>query len=313
MSGVGRAAPHTDDAERVKLEPPDISAHRAGNTGIPYVTTLDSGHPGPHVAISAVMHGNEVSGAIAVDHLLQSSLSPHRGKLSLVFANVSAFETFDLMNPNASRFINEDMNRLWADGATDGRKNVERSRVQILRPFFDTVDMLLAGPSDKGRDLARSLESPAVIVCDTGHANGMRLRNFGRFNSTAHPHASILAECGQHWRAGTDRLAIDTYYRFLQAAGMITADVGAAHIVEGTLPNFWVEVTDSFVPRRKGAAFVEPFIGMEAIAEAGTPIAHDSADVIRTPYDDYVLIMPTRRLAVGQTAVRLGRRHMFDG
>lgn len=36
-------------------------------------------------------------------------------------------------------------------------------------------------------------------------------------------------------------------------------------------------------------------------------IAHDGDEPVTTPYDDCILIMPSRRLAVGQTAVRLGR------
>ena len=40
---------------------------------------------------------------------------------------------------------------------------------------------------------------------------------------------------------------------------------------------------------------------------AGTVIAYDGTRPIRTPYDDCVLIMPSRRLAPGLTAVRLGR------
>jgi hypothetical protein len=39
-------------------------------------------------------------------------------------------------------------------------------------------------------------------------------------------------------------------------------------------------------------------------------IAHDGSTPIRTPYDDCILIMPSRRLASGLTAVRLG--HFVD-
>ena len=38
-----------------------------------------------------------------------------------------------------------------------------------------------------------------------------------------------------------------------------------------------------------------------------TLIGRDNGHEVRTPYDDCVLIMPSRRLARGQTAVRLGR------
>ena len=42
-----------DETYKVELTPPDISAYREGNTGIPHVTTFDSGKPGPHVMINA--------------------------------------------------------------------------------------------------------------------------------------------------------------------------------------------------------------------------------------------------------------------
>jgi len=48
----------------VSLTPPDISAYRAGNIGVEYVHQFDSGNPGPHVMISAVVHGYEQFGFI---------------------------------------------------------------------------------------------------------------------------------------------------------------------------------------------------------------------------------------------------------
>ncbi len=52
---------------------------------------------------------------------------------------------------------------------------------------------------------------------------------------------------------------------------------------------------------------------MEVIAKPGTVIAHDGHNAITTPYDDWVLIMPARRLVKNQTGARLGRLHPFAG
>jgi predicted deacylase len=317
---------HAGNAKRVELEPPDITAYRAGNTDIPHVTSFSSGRSGPHAAIVALTHGNEISGALALDHLLRSDLRPAIGTLSLVFANVDAYAEFDPHNPNASRYIDHDMNRLWAEDVTVDRKSVEARRVQALRPFFETVDLLLdlhsmqsespalllAGPGDKGRNFSRSLSSPAVIVCDPGHANGTRLRDFGAFNTADQPQKSVLAECGQHWKSGTATMAIDTAYRFLLALGMTTASMAVNCLLPDNTPAHWIEVTGSFVPHNDNAQFTKPFVGMEVIADRDTVIAHDGEAPIRTPYDDCVLIMPSRRLVAGQTAVRLGRRYRFE-
>ena len=53
--------------------------------------------------------------------------------------------------------------------------------------------------------------------------------------------------------------------------------------------------------------FVETFNGLEVIPKAGTVIAYDGDAPVATPYDDCVLIMPSRRLNPGASAVRLGR------
>ena len=68
----------TDLRFPVELEAPDISAYRNGNTGVEYVTTFDSGRAGPHVMVSAVVHGNELCGAIVLDWLLKMEAAPTR-------------------------------------------------------------------------------------------------------------------------------------------------------------------------------------------------------------------------------------------
>ncbi len=53
--------------------------------------------------------------------------------------------------------------------------------------------------------------------------------------------------------------------------------------------------------------FAGAFHGLEVIARAGTVIGTDGDRPIATPYDDCVLIMPSRRLRRGESAVRFGR------
>jgi predicted deacylase len=315
----GGVPPQTDTIE---LTPPEIARYQAGNTGIPFVTTHESGRPGPHVMVCALMHGNEISGAYALDHLHRHDVRPVYGQLSLVFANVAAYGLFDRGNPYAARFVDEDMNRLWnPETLSRDFRSVERVRARALRPLIDRVDhlldlhsmltgvqpLLLCGPSEKGRAFARRLASPATIVADSGHADGTRLRDYGRFNTPGDPRTSLLAECGPHWHTGTAEMAIDTAYRFLLATGTIAAETATAHLGPTAPPDQWVEVTHRFVPQTDNATFVRPFTGLETIPDAGTVFARDGNREIVTPFDNCVLIMPARRLAKGQTGVRLGR------
>jgi hypothetical protein len=68
-----------------------------------------------------------------------------------------------------------------------------------------------------------------------------------------------------------------------------------------------IAVTEAVTSSSPDFRFLREFHGLEIIPKAGTAIARDGGRVITTPYDDCVLIMPSRILAPRQTAVRLGR------
>src|SRR5205814_9286185 len=68
-----------------------------------------------------------------------------------------------------------------------------------------------------------------------------------------------------------------------------------------------IQVTEAVTITGDKFEFVQNFRGLEVLSPKGTLIGRDNGREVRTPYDDCVLIMPSRRLAKGQTAVRLGR------
>jgi len=306
----------------VDLVPPDISPYRKGNTGLDYVTTFDSGKPGPHVLVNALTHGNEICGAIAVDGVFRSGVRPTRGKLSLSFANWAAFQSFDPRNPTASRFVDEDFNRLW-DPATLGgpRKSTELARARAMRPFIDTVDMLLdihsmqhatealslAGLLDKSLALAQAIGAPRLIVRDEGHAAGRRLRDYAGFGDPASPKVASLIECGQHWERASADVAHDVTWRFLAASGILPPAETERQRARPPVAQRVITVTHAVTIENDRFEFTADYRGLEVIPKAGTVLGRDGSREVRTPYDDCVLIMPSRRLTRGQTAVRLGR------
>ncbi|MDW8311577.1 MAG: hypothetical protein RMK02_02415 [Burkholderiales bacterium] len=58
---------------------------------------------------------------------------------------------------------------------------------------------------------------------------------------------------------------------------------------------------------REGFSWIRPVQGLEVIPAAGTAIARNGGRTLLTPYDDTVLIMPSRDPKPGTTAVRLAR------
>ncbi len=312
---------------RVELTPPDISRYAAGNTGIPYYSTFDSGKPGPHILVNAVTHGNELCGAITLDFLSRHDVRPTRGKLSLGFANFMAYQIFDPAAPAASRYVDEDFNRLWSSDVLDGpRDSIELQRAREIRPLIETVDMLLdlhsmqqtcpalilCGPLAKGRALAAGVGFPVHVVADTGHTAGKRMRDYGGFSDPKSPRNALLVECGQHWEADSAVVALETTLRFLRHLDAIDPKFAAAHLPAAEpVQQRFIEVTEAITVRSKAFCFAKPYKGLEILPKAGDLIGHDGDTPLRTPYDDCILIMPSRRLYPGQTAVRLGR--FIDG
>lgn len=315
----------TGDAYPIEVRFPDISAHEQSDCGVPYVHTFDSGVPGPHVMINALTHGNEVCGAIVVDELLRHRLRPRRGKLTLSFANVAAYLSFDPAKPDASRFVDQDFNRVWTAAILDdtSRTSAELSRARAMRPVIDTVDALLdlhsmheksaplivSGPLQKGIDLALRLGTPATVICDEGHPEGRRMRDYEGFGADSSPKNALLIECGQHWEQRAVDVARNATARFLLLAGIVD---------ETDLPQGWiaplppamrvVRVTEPVVATSLDFAFAQPFTGLETIAEAGSVIGWSNGQPVRTPYDNCVLVMPSlRQLRPGVTVVRLGK------
>jgi len=300
----------------VEIAPPDLSAYRAGNTGIPYVTSLAAAAPGPHAVLLALTHGNEICGAIALDRLLRENIRPARGTLTFAFANVAAYSRFDPAAPHSWRCVDEDFNRLWDARTLDGpRHSIELDRARELRPLIERADylldihsmtiasepLMLAGLMDKSVALARRLGAPSIIMRDAGHAAGTRLRDYGRFADSALPAASLLIECGEHWRKETADAAYDIARRFLAAAGIVDMPVPPAE------PQRVLDVTDAVTVLGDNFSFVREFRGLEIVREAGTVIAHDGGRPVATPYHDCVLVMPSPLPVPGSTAVRFGR------
>jgi hypothetical protein len=307
----------------VEIAAPDLGGHRCGNTGIPGVITLDGGTPGPHVVITALVHGNELCGAWALLRLLERGIRPCRGRLSLAFVNTAAFDAFDPANPKASRYLDEDLNRVWSAATLDGpRRSRELERAREIRPLIDDADflldlhsmqspsppLLLTGVTDKGRRLALAMNFPGCIVADAGHPDGARMRDFGAFADPASPRTAMLVECGQHWARRSVDVAIATCRQFLAALEVVEpAMLDRLCPAPERAPQRTVEVTDAVTVNGGPFRFTQDFQGLEVSPEAGTIIAYDGTRPIRTPYDQCILIMPSRRLTPGLTAVRLGQ------
>ncbi|GAC1329822.1 MAG: M14 family metallopeptidase [Collimonas sp.] len=303
---------------------PDIAEWQTGNTGVDYIHTFDSGVAGPHAMILALTHGNEVSGAITVDRFLRSGLRPVKGRLTLGFANVDAYHRFDSSDPDASRFVDEDMNRVWSAARLDSSDDsLELRRARALRPIIDSVDFLLdlhsmhekapplmlSGPLAKGINFAVDIGVPEHVIVDAGHSNGKRLRDYGDFGDPASPTNALLIETGQHFSVRSKDVAMDAASRFLIKTGVVAAtDLADFMLQAKPAAQQVLQVTQAVIADTMDFEFTQDFRGLELIEDAGTVIARDGDREVVTPYDDCVIVMPSlRHLGPGVTVMRLAR------
>jgi predicted deacylase len=300
----------------VGLTAPDLSPWLAGNMGVPGFTSFAATRSGPHVLIMGLMHGNEIAGAIAIDALLRAGIRPARGRLTFGFGNIAAFARFDTANPIASRFIDEDMNRVWDIATLEGPRNsVELDRARAMRSIIDSADwvldlhsmlwpsgpLLLCGQGARGKTLALSIGTPNLVVADSGHAGGRRLIDYPRFAAERGDAASVLVEAGQHWQTQTVTQMSASIAALLHHAGMVESTA-----TPPTTPRF-AEVTRVVTATTGRFAFVRPFQGGEIIGARNTLLAYDGIAEVRTPHDDCLLVMPSHRTGRGHTAVRLAK------
>lgn len=307
-----------------KLPVPDLGAERAGNTGTPGVWHFDSGAPGRALMVSALVHGNELCGAWALKDLLATGLRPRRGSLTLAFCNLEAFDRFEPASHDASRFVQEDMNRVWSAARLGDAITADRRRAAALRPWVERADwlldlhsmhepgepLLLTGVLPRNIALARRLKAPRHVIVDAGHKDGVRMRDFAQFGDPAREDAcALLIECGFHGDPASRGVARDMVARMLIESGVAdAADLPSGWLQADPAGQRVLEVTDAVVAPSMDLRFSEPWTGLETLEKAGSILGWADGQPIVTPYDRCTLVMPSlRQLKPGVTVVRLAR------
>ena len=297
------------------LPPPDALAQ--GNTGTPGVWHFPPTAPGPHVAITALIHGNEVCGAHAAWELVRSAPRPARGALTVVFCNLEAYARLDDATKGERRSVDEDLNRVWGriDAAAAGG-TYEMGRAREILPHLEGASVLLdlhsmtspapalglVGLASKNVEFARQVGFPALLVRDAGHAAGLRLIDRAPFGDAAALPVAMLVECGEHF----SRAALDAATEAVRRTVSVFLE---GRRLAPAAPQAVIEVTQAVTIESDAFEFVREWPNMAVIPQAGTLVARDGGREIRAPHDGTYMIMPAtaRHRKPGQTAVRFGR------
>lgn len=305
------------DTAPLEVLPRDLSAYRQGNTGIDYVHRFESGKPGPHVLINALTHGNEICGMVAATHLLDTGVRPKVGTLTVSFANMEAYNAFDIDNPYENRQLVHNLNRIWSPEWLDGNEqSPELRRARELRPVLDAADYVLDIHSTRApvqpfwvypemarnTALAAAVGAPAVqLVMPAGRFPGTGVLNYGRHGDPASDSGgALVVECGQHFAQSAAMLATDVTLRFLAHLGLVDTPAGNAP----PAPAQPFRLLEVHMVKSEDFAFTRPVLGFE-VFDKGDLIAINAGEEIRSPCDNCTIFMPTRMPIVGREAVYL--------
>jgi predicted deacylase len=300
----------------IEILPRDLSPYRRGNVGIDFVHRFDSGRPGPHVLVNALTHGNEFCGMVAATHLLDSGVRPRLGTLTVSFAHVEAYASFEPERPFDSRQLVHNLNRIWSESWLDGPEDSpELRRARALRPVVAQADHILDIHStasdvqpfwvypqfERNASAAQRIGRPRVhLVMPKGLGSGTPLIQHGLHGSTDHHGVALVAECGQHFKRSTGETAIEVALDFLAHFGLVDRELPAPAAQQR------FELLHTRVVKTPQFRFTRPLLGFEVFAE-GELIATDGDEEVRAPCDDCTVLMPTRRAIVGREGVYLAR------
>ena len=307
----------TDTTQTLEVLPRDLSTYRHGNTGIDYVHRFESGKPGPHVLVNALTHGNEFCGMTAAAHLLDSGMRPRIGTLTISFANVAAYQSFDAERPFDSRQLVHNLNRIWSPAWLDGGEDSpELRRARELRPVVAAADHILDIHStsqavqpfwvypqfERNAAAARAIGRPAVhLVMPQGLGSGTPLIQHGRHGLADGSGVALVVECGQHFLHATSDFAVQVALDFLAHFGLVEGTLTAA-----ASPQRRFKLLKTCMVTTPDFRFVRPLVGFESFA-AGELIATDGDIEIRALCEDCTVLMPARKPIVGREGLYLAQ------
>ena len=308
----------------LEVLPRDLSAYRAGNTGVDYVHRFDSGKPGPHVLINALTHGNVICGMVAATHLLDAGVRPKIGTLTVSFAHVEAYAAFRPEAPFANRQLVHNLNRIWSDEWLDGpEQSPELRRARELRPVVAAADHILdihstsqdVAPFWVYPDFERNGRAALALGAASGVAlhllmpqglgSGTPLIQHGRHGQAGEgAGVALVVECGQHFLRTSAEVATRAALSFLAHFGLVDAP---APVAAAPARQRRLDLLQTCMVRTPAFRFTRPLVGLETFAQGELIATDGEAGEIRAPCDDCTVMMPTREPIVGREAVYLTR------
>lgn len=233
----------------------------------------------PTTTLMAGVHGDELTGIVALRQLLAAWLSIVHGRVQIIFANLKAIV-------QQVRYVEVNMNRCF------GRDEswYEAERAKDIMPYLQRSDFLL--------DLHNTIDlsAPPFLICEHVElAKYFEVTRMVTWLDLLHPWGSdgymnaiwkkwLCLECGSivDWLDGTVPFAKEQIINFLQVIGHL----------DGTPKIFWeqqaLHCRDIYISSSEQFVLLHPFQEFAPI-RTGQCIGHDGEMPIYSEGDGYIL------------------------
>jgi predicted deacylase len=279
---------------------------------------LESGQPGPHAVVVALLHGNETCGLAAIRAVLARRAELRRGRVTLLAANPAGHAARLPGAPQAGRFVEEDMNRLWSAArlAGAGPDTLEMRRAREIAPIFRDADLVLDlhSMATPGPRLLMFHDTPAArALLPALPADAHRIR----FAAPLHDgrllveqpallgdpaRAGFVLECGPHRARSSAAWAVRATLGALGGLGMLPPAAPARPRRRG----LDLMAVDMLRAASDGFRFRDPPLAVR-LFDQGAPIAEDGERTIRAPFAPTALLLARTAPRAGGEAGLLGR------
>lgn len=268
------------------------------------IIEIDSGLPGPVLAIFAGAHGNELAGVFALQELIPT-LKPTRGKLLLAFANPPAIEA-DV------RMLNKNLNRCYTknNNGTDPEDVRARELMAVLdksdalldlHMFYDDSGIPFAICEEDALDIAKIFDVEIISTNWTEVEPGAS--DWYMFQQGK---PGICVECGPISKAKEYKdFAIKTVYQFLKYFNMTDEEAELS-----TAPKRIVKADHAVHKTSENFVLARGFHNFDQLRE-GQLIATDSTTEFRAKGGECILF-PHYKARVGEEAYIVGHDLGFN-
>ena len=296
------------------------------------VVVLEGDQPGPTVAVSALTHGNEISGVVTAASILarlqSGELTLKAGRLKLLLANYEILAQAESLE-QLVRHRGVDLNRIWDDSIAAvpaGQPGAGEFAIrQRLLPTIAAADYLIdlhstSQPSTPiGIALADSpatmswladhLDVPYLLPNISNYLNGTAMidRHHAEASKRALPHHfSLVIEAGQHFDYSTIDRNTANVERLLKLCGVLDGKPEPVRSAPLQLEVYKTGYSKE-IDKAVDWLYTDSPRGFDQVAK-GTALCNLEDGTVFAEHDSYVVMPQLRSNRVGQELFYLARQ-----